>query len=596
MATPILRVPVDDAAFQKFMTSFKKFQAALGGVPDTWKDINAAVDDNAEKSAAAVSIINLQINATERLKTVEDKREETRKKRAKDQENEERAQAEREKALLQRRQDAIKQFQSHAENVSTLVRHIGEGSFGGLAGHVGGGLQSMGTALAGAEGAGILGGLGGTILAGLGMTLGLGAAAVGGAYMMAGGVADRFRTAGGLGISTGELQGTQSYLGPAFGDTAGMMDRLMRAKYSPSQQGTLSLLGINPTGKDAAQMLPEAMVKARRFFLSQGKNMDVMNSTGVLGLFSPEELMNSTQFSEADILGKGKRSAEWAKKNGVGADASKTMINFVSNVDAATDALKNKFVNMLGYAMPVLNNLIQKLNDLGHDVAYIEPYFGKLATLLGYVPGATGAVGMVLNPVGTAKELATDAYNYFAGGGKGSGGATGSWGGSRGATGSWGGGSSSDDFNGSVADRNNNPGNIMRNGKFLKFPTLEAGFAAQAHQLLIDYNRHGLHSVYDLIDDPHHGWANEWAPGNSHASTMNYIDSISKALGVKSKDVINLNDAGTLKKFLMAQRAFERGSGSGTRHKTNPKHANNKTTIVIRDQGSSVPSKVNAMV
>jgi hypothetical protein len=121
--------------------------------------------------------------------------------------------------------------------------------------------------------------------------------------------------------------------------------------------------------------------------------------------------------------------------------------------------------------------------------------------------------------------------------------------------------------NRSRADRNNNPGNLRDlAGNYRHFDTIEEGFAAMGHQLLIDFNRHGQHTISQLINDPRHGWSNQWAKGNSAESTANYIASVARALGVGANDQINLNDPNVLSRIMTAMNAFERGGpGHGAR-------------------------------
>jgi hypothetical protein len=117
--------------------------------------------------------------------------------------------------------------------------------------------------------------------------------------------------------------------------------------------------------------------------------------------------------------------------------------------------------------------------------------------------------------------------------------------------------------NGSRADRNNNPGNLTDGrGQFLSFPTKEAGFAAMKRQLLIDARR-GQTSVAAIINDPRHGWSNQWSPGNSARSTGNYIARVSKSLGVSPNQQLDLSNPDTLHRLALAMNAVERGSRLG---------------------------------
>lgn len=143
--------------------------------------------------------------------------------------------------------------------------------------------------------------------------------------------------------------------------------------------------------------------------------------------------------------------------------------------------------------------------------------------------------------------------------------------------------------------RNNNPGNLMRNGHYRSFATLEEGTAAMKAQLLRDYFKHGLNTASSLINDSRWGWANENAPGNTHAATMNYIAAIARALGVGANDKINLADPKTLATVMAAMARFEAGSahpllGRHTKHVS----IHHKTTIHV--DGSKDPKATGAAV
>lgn len=117
-----------------------------------------------------------------------------------------------------------------------------------------------------------------------------------------------------------------------------------------------------------------------------------------------------------------------------------------------------------------------------------------------------------------------------------------------------------DNGTGSRSQRGNNPGNLTDgSGRIRSFGNAVAGASAMARQLTIDFNRHGQRTINSLINDPKHGWANQWSPGNSAASTANYIAYIAQKLGVRSNDQINLNDPSTLAKVMEAMSQFESG-------------------------------------
>jgi len=104
---------------------------------------------------------------------------------------------------------------------------------------------------------------------------------------------------------------------------------------------------------------------------------------------------------------------------------------------------------------------------------------------------------------------------------------------------------------GSLASLNNNPGNLMygtfaqqhsavgedANG-FAIFPNSMAGFSA-ADQLVSVRANNGF-TIADLINK----WAPPDAPGNTADSTNNYINFVSKKLGVSADTPISLAESG----------------------------------------------------
>jgi hypothetical protein len=97
-----------------------------------------------------------------------------------------------------------------------------------------------------------------------------------------------------------------------------------------------------------------------------------------------------------------------------------------------------------------------------------------------------------------------------------------------------------------------------RNGLIRSFATPQEGQSAMARQLLLDFFKHGQHTIADLIGG-RHGWARADAPGNSAASTANYEASVAKRLGVGVNDYINV--PGLLPNLMAAMAAFEHGRG-----------------------------------
>jgi len=116
------------------------------------------------------------------------------------------------------------------------------------------------------------------------------------------------------------------------------------------------------------------------------------------------------------------------------------------------------------------------------------------------------------------------------------------------------------------ADSRNNPGNLEdRNGRIRSFATPAEGLDAMRRQLLIDFYKHGQHTIADLIGGAH-GWSRADAPGNSPASTANYEALIAKRLGIGTSDYLNV--PGVLPNLMAAIKEFEHGGGGRSGHRT----------------------------
>jgi hypothetical protein len=109
---------------------------------------------------------------------------------------------------------------------------------------------------------------------------------------------------------------------------------------------------------------------------------------------------------------------------------------------------------------------------------------------------------------------------------------------------------------------NNNPGNIRPDkaytwqgatgqaGGFVQFDSPEAGIRAMTLNLL-SYNQRGINNVQGII--------NRWAPESDNNKTGDYIAYVTKALGVKPTDTLNLQDAATMRQLVSSIIQFENG-------------------------------------
>lgn len=103
---------------------------------------------------------------------------------------------------------------------------------------------------------------------------------------------------------------------------------------------------------------------------------------------------------------------------------------------------------------------------------------------------------------------------------------------------------------GTLATKDNNPGNLVagpfstahgatgQNGDFAVFPDVATGLGAE-DALIGRYDAAG-YNIQDLIQK----WAPPTAPGNSPEATQQYIDNLSKSIGVSPYTPIGAAEAG----------------------------------------------------
>lgn len=112
--------------------------------------------------------------------------------------------------------------------------------------------------------------------------------------------------------------------------------------------------------------------------------------------------------------------------------------------------------------------------------------------------------------------------------------------------------------------RNNNPLNLEfkpgqgasgSDGRFGTYPTMEAGVAANAKQLISYQDDHGLNTVSGIVGR----WSPSNDPGNAPGSTAAYAASVARAMGVGLNDQLNLHNPVTLSHMISAMASVENG-------------------------------------
>ena len=349
-----------------------------------WRDVNSTVSDLVTASSEFADKISSQGDAVRRLSEEESKRERVLREAARQKKLEDRESAERDKATHSR----VKEFGRTLSGITSdfgswAANHTGGsgsgGGIGSLLGRAGGAAEGLG---------GILGGIGGTLALGLGTLLGGGGALLAGSYMIAQRAAGQYRDASGMGVRTGQMQGADINMQRYF-DVNQTMGNLSVMQHSPSQWGSLAMLGMNPRKGNAADMTYEASMKARALFLKQGQNLDIAEGEGLTKIFSPQDLMRLARSSPGELKKSIADAKAFDKKYGTTDEEGRRMTRLQVSMDTLTSRIQNGLTRVVSDSVPVLNYMIQNMMKLGDAVGKTLPFFEKVASWVGGGNGQT---------------------------------------------------------------------------------------------------------------------------------------------------------------------------------------------------------------
>lgn len=363
-ASPILTVPVDDAAFKRFLDTFKKYQATLKEQPEMWKSMAGGVDGVAVAAAVMTEEIIRQTEETKKLTTEEEKREriaqDAARRRKKEHDDDDR----RDKKAHDARKRQIDQVREYGRTVSNTVSGFGKwAAGGGVMGAVGGaGEAAMGLGALGVAGAAV-GGLLAAVAAG------------GGAAYLANSVAgNRRQTAIGLGTTPGKVQGYENALKYDF-DVDSALDKMSKMQNDPAALSMWGMAGItNPKGTDTAELLKKYALYARSQWIKDGQNTALAEAHGYGKVFGVNELRNMTANDLAGDFAKGDKFAkEHGQSDDVGTAAQKLVVQF----DLLAAKIGNDLIADLVKLDPILMKLTNDLSDLVDDVERIAALFSS---------------------------------------------------------------------------------------------------------------------------------------------------------------------------------------------------------------------------
>ncbi len=334
MTTPILRIPIDDAAAQRYFAAFKKYTEEVKNQGDVWKDSNDTLGLMAATMAGVAAEIAHQAEESRKLSEEEKKREEAQKKAAKEKADADKAEANREKEAAARRQHAIDQVKEYSRSVADAAVNLGKWA-----------------------------------LIGEGAALAAGALSLWGLDKFVAGVGEERRLSQGLGVSMGQRQGLGLNMQRYF-DVNSVLETVANAQGSPAQWGTFAMMGVNPNGKSTAQLTGELALAARRMFINDRGNLGLASAQGLTNVFSPDDLRRLAATPEKDLRQSLAQSDKLAATSGLRDEVGRKWQDFLINLDTAGLKLKNALIDKLTALENngTLDKLIQKFGALALDV------------------------------------------------------------------------------------------------------------------------------------------------------------------------------------------------------------------------------------
>ncbi len=319
MAAPILKIPIDDAAFKKFVSTFEKYQSELKDQPAIWKEIGASVSEFASAGAEFAENLAKQTSETIKLADEEEKRENAKRRAESASEKAARTQAKLEEEAKKRREEATAQVKKYASAMADMITTSAKWTFGGGA---------LGFAASG-FGLGELGGWAG----------------------------DERRAAQGIGTSIGGRQRAQVSLG-RYVDTDSAINRIAGMQADPSMQGAFTSMGVGFKGRDPARVLEDAAMAAARLYKKYQGNPDVMRALGVSNIFSENEQRTLANLPKGEL----RQTIAGAPNLNLSDKSARAWQGFLAKLDEASFKIKDALSDKLS-ALAGQNGPLSKLTD-----------------------------------------------------------------------------------------------------------------------------------------------------------------------------------------------------------------------------------------
>lgn len=385
MPDPVLRIPVDDEAFKRYLELFQRYQTQLEEQPEIWQASNDATRDGVAANLALADAIGQSVSAAIRLGDVQD-RNARKRKRERDAEN-----ANEQRAASWRRR-ALDHVQELSRTADTVVRSFGSFASGSRGA---GGLFGMI-----ADGGKGLGGDIGAVVSLLGHTLNAG-------YEINSAVRDKGQFARGIGTSISAQEGFHNNLG-AYTNTDQGIDAVMNARNDPRQWAAFSTLGVNWNSGSNAELYANVLRKQTQLakrHLDKNGNIKFYETDPLGGSAFGTSHEDLNRLVKAPNLEKAIQEA-LSFKSPLGDKQTDAATKTVTAMDTLTTRTVDAAQAMTVSLNPAIDRVTDGLNKLANVV-------NKIVSLLpsSWTSGAGGAASAPAAPVGsiTGNSASADA-------------------------------------------------------------------------------------------------------------------------------------------------------------------------------------------
>ena len=314
MPKPIVSIEFEDKA-KEFFKDFEKYRSALDKMPGKWRDIGSAVGRLTPELKDASAVFLAQQKLLERNAVLHER-------------------------AARASKDVATNWEKTARGLGQLLRTGALNAFSPTA-WLSGGLGLAGAAL---KYGGIFGGL-------------IGAGSLWGVDRLANNAGRVLYSAQGLNLSTAQLRSFRLQYG-RYVDPESVLSTISGAQYDPTNQWAFAAAGINPRGKNTADLAAEAARAARQVYLEGGRNPQYAEAHGLFALgFTVQDLNRLADATTKEIDATERKRKASEKELRLTEQNSKLWQDLSIQLDNSGQVIENVLLKKLAAVAPSLGTL-----------------------------------------------------------------------------------------------------------------------------------------------------------------------------------------------------------------------------------------------